>query len=72
MLFPVVPGSPRAGYCLKTPREGGVCLGPWPAPADPPIFLGQKIYQRGRKFQAHFRYTNFFLASDPPPPGVSP
>ena len=53
--------------------------GGWPAPADRPAHPHQKscppanneIYQRGWKFEAHFRHTNFFLASDPstyPPP----
>ena len=50
--------------CLVTPRGGG---GQFGAPADPPTHPHQKneIYQRGRKFGADFRYTNFFLASDP-------
>ena len=65
-------------YRLKTPPGGGGgrgCLGPWPAPADRPTRTHQKnfppakneIYQRGRKFKAEFRYTNF-LASDTLPP----
>ena len=28
-----------------------------------------EMYQRGQKFEAEFRYTNFFLASDPHVPG---
>lgn len=31
-------------------------------PATKPDFI-----QKGRNFEANFRYTNFFLASDPPP-----
>ena len=27
-----------------------------------------KFYQRGPNLEVDFRYTNFFLASDPPPP----
>ena len=51
--------------------------------ASPPTHPHQKkfpqakneIYQRGRKFEVNFRYTNLFLASDPPthpppPPGA--
>ena len=45
------------------------------APADRPTHPNQKnlplakseIHQRGRKYEADFRYTNVFLASDPPP-----
>ena len=44
--------------------------------ADPPPHPHQKIfpqenneiYQRGLNLEVDFRYTNFFLASDPPPP----
>ena len=58
------------------PRGGrGDCLGPWPAPANPPTHPHQKnfpqakteIHQRGRNFEADFRCPNFFLASDLPP-----
>ena len=49
--------------------------------ADPPTHPHQKIfpqekneiYQRGPNLEVDFRYTNFFLASDPPthpPPGI--
>ena len=49
--------------------------------ADPPSHPHQKIfpqekneiYQRGPNLEVDFRYTNFFLASDPPtppPPGI--
>ena len=30
-----------------------------------------KFYQRGPNLEVDFRYTNFFLASDPPPPRYS-
>ena len=44
--------------------------------ADPPTHPHQKIfpqekneiYQRGPNLEVDFRYTNFFLASEPPPP----
>ena len=47
--------------------------------ADPPTHPHQKIfpqgkneiYQRGPNLEVDFRYTNFFLASDPPPPRYS-
>ena len=47
--------------------------------ADPPTHPHQKIfpqekneiYQRGPNLEVDFRYTNFFLASDPPSPGYS-
>ena len=29
------------------------------------------MYQRGPNLEVDFRYTNFFLASDPPPPRYS-
>ena len=61
---------------LKDPlgeRRGG-CSGPWPAPADPPEphhkncpAAKNEIYQRGRKFEANFRYTNFLFGLCPPP-----
>ena len=37
------------------------------------IFPQEKneIYQRGPNLEVDFRYTNFFLASDPPPPRYS-
>ena len=39
-------------------------------PTHPHIFLRKKMkfYQRGPNLEVDFRYTNFFLASDPPPP----
>ena len=45
---------------------------------DPPTHPHQKIfpqekneiYQRAPNLEVDFRYTNFFLASDPPPPGI--
>ena len=48
--------------------------------ADPPTHPRQKIfpqekneiYQRGPNLEANFRYTNFFLASDPPTPPPPP
>ena len=48
---------------------GGVRSEPWSAPADPPSHPRQKkfppakneIHCRGRKFEAHFRYTNWPL-----------
>ena len=63
------------------PRRGGGgaggCLGPWPAPADPPthirkIVLRQKneIYQRGRRFEADLGTQTFLLASAPPKCGI--
>ena len=53
---------------------GGVKLAPGIL-ADPPTHPHQKIfpqekneiYQRGPNLEVDFRYTNFFLASDPPP-----
>ena len=47
--------------------------------ADPPTHPHQKmfpqdkneIYQRGPNLEVDFRYTNFVLASDPPPGIVS-
>ena len=67
---------PRAGLCLVILGGGGLN---WPPGilADPPThpptlenFSSEKneIYQRGPNLEVDFRYTNFFLASDPPPP----
>ena len=59
---------------IPPPRGGGVVWGR-ASPGRPTdirkLFLRQEmklIYQRGRKFEADFRDTNFFLASAPPPP----
>ena len=61
----------RAGYCLRTPGErGGVVWGPGqprPTPSPPPHQkrfppAKNEMYQRGRKFEANFRYTNFFFS----------
>ena len=64
-----------AGLCLVILGGGG---GNWPPGilADPPTHPHQKIfrqekneiYQRGPNLEVDVRYTNFFLASDPPPP----
>ena len=63
---------PQAIASGPPPHPGGG--GVWgPGPGRPShtrkIFLRQKneIYQRGRKFEADFTYTNFFFASDLPP-----
>ena len=75
--LPVLPLGARGG---KGWGEGGTLLLwlPWPAPVDPPPppphirkdFPPEKneIHQKGRKLEADFRCTNFFLASDPPTP----
>ena len=54
-------------------RGGG--LGPWPASAGPPTPRHQKhfprvkneTYERGRKSEAEFRYTNYFWPLTHPP-----
>ena len=65
----------QPGLCLVILGGGG---SNWPPGilADPPTHPHQKIfpqeknemYQRGPNLEVDFRYTNFFLASDPPPP----
>ena len=75
-------GLPEAfttGLCLVILGGGGGGSN-WPPGilADPPTHPHQKIfpqvkneiYQRGPNLEVDFRYTNFFLASDPPPPPV--
>ena len=70
-LRKVTTNSPTRPLLSDPAQGGGGCLGPWPAPADArthlrKIFLRQKFIRR--KFEANFRYTNFLLASDLPPP----
>ena len=76
------PQAPQPGLCLVIlGGGGGVKLAPGIL-ADPPthphqeIFPQEKneIYQRGPNLEVDFRYTNFFLASDPPthPPPPPP
>ena len=65
------PSTPASRLLLKGP---GVLFGALASPARPKsenFSFGQnEIYQRGRKLEAGFRYTNlFFLASAPPPMG---
>ena len=72
------PGSTPPGLCLVILGGGG---SNWPPRilADLPTHPHQKIfpqekneiYQRGPNLEVDFRYTNFFLASDPPPPRYS-
>ena len=69
---PLGQDKPATGYCLRTPpRGGGVVWGPGqPPPTHPPTSENfpqakNEMYQRGWKFEADLRCTNFFLASDP-------
>ena len=63
------------GLCLVI-LGGGRSNWPPGILADPPTHPHQKIfpqekneiYQRGPNLEVDFRYTNFFLASDPPTP----
>ena len=38
-----------AGHCLRTAGGGGGCLGPWPAPANPPTHPHQKNFPPAKK-----------------------
>ena len=67
----------RARPLLSDTGGGGGQIGPpgfWlthpPTHPHQKIFPQEKnaIYQRGPNLEVDFRYTNFFLASDPPPP----
>ena len=67
----------KSVYCGVTPAGEGVIRGPGqPRPTPPPTsekFSSDEkneIYQRGRKFEAHFRDTTFFRPLNPPPPPV--
>ena len=73
VVLPWAQGAPGGQAIAKGP--GGL-FGALASPGRPPHPPHQKIfppakneiYQRGRKFEADFRHTNFVLASDPPPP----
>ena len=64
------------GLCLVILGGGGQIGPPGFWLTHPPTHPHQKIfpqekneiYQRGPNLEVDFRYTNFFLASDPPPP----
>ena len=70
--------SVRARPLLRDTGGGGGSNWPPGILADPPTHPHQKIfpqekneiYQWGPNLEVDFRYTNFFLASDPPPPGI--
>ena len=69
---------PEPGLCLVILGGGGQIAPPGFWLTHPPTHPHQKIfpqekneiYQRGPNLGVDFRYTNFFLASDPPPPGI--
>ena len=55
----------RPGLCLVILGGGG---SKWPPGILDFPQEKNEIYQRGPNLEVDFRYTNFFLASDPPPP----
>ena len=79
-LTPPDPSVSRVGVSRPLLSDTGGGGSNWPPGilADPPTHPHQKIfppekneiYQRGPNLEVDFRYTNFFLASDPPPPGI--
>ena len=72
------PSLTRAGYCSRTPPQGGGVFGALASPgrsthpSTSEKRAKNEIYQRGRKLEADFGYKTFFLASDPPPPAPPP